>query len=163
MQTAEFTPDAEGIEARSKIEPFGRATAYEIPAAEPVAFVLYSTGSEAPEVQQAQASSAAAPAAYRPPSSMGAMRTAYNAEVSVRVTNIPLNIGTRELQMLFSQQCPGGCFQRCNLVFDKETRVSKGVAYVGCASKEQAAKFAKQAMNIVIDSCKFCVEILENR
>lgn len=162
METKKFVPNEEAIKLRAQITPFGRAAAYEAVEPEAIEFVVSSneTGMQTEDVKAAEADSS--PAAYVPPV---LHRTAYSTgstEVTVRVSNIPQSLSNREVYDLFMHRC-GKCFYRSNLAYDKETRVSKGVAYVTCISKEKAAEFARAATTIIVDNFKLGVEILENR
>lgn len=162
METAKFTPNEEDIRLRAEIKPFGRAATYEIVPPEPIEFNLFTSESTMPAERPEEVVQADHTSVYVPPVLNKASFSSVTTEVSVRISNIPLNITNRELYDLFMNRC-GRCFNRCNLIFDKETRISKGVAYIGCESQEKAVEFAKQAMNIVVDNFKFSAEILNNR
>ena len=162
METTRFTPNEDDIKLRAQIKPFGRAATYEVVSPKPIEFNLFTSESNMPIEKPEEILHTNHTSAYVPLVLNKASFSSANTEVSVRISNIPLNITNRELYDLLMNRC-GRCFNRCNLIFDKETRMSKGVAYIGCESQEKAAEFAKQAMNIVMDNFKFSVEILNNR
>lgn len=162
METKEFIPDTEAIAKRQNIIPFGRAVSYERAETEIIEFQLAQSDAAIANdaiVETVQTNSASA---YVPPSLSAMNIKSTVTEVTVRVSNIPIHLSFKEVYDLFMIKC-GKIFNRCNLVTDRETRVSKGVAYVGCSDSEKAAEFAKAAMNIVVDNFKFCSEILSNK
>lgn len=161
METKKFTPDEEAIGLRAQIVPFGRAAMYEAAASETTEFVV-SSSEAALQTENTEAAETESAAAYVPPILHKAAYSTGNTEVTVRVSNIPQDLSSREVYDLFMHRC-GKCFYRCNLVYDKETRVSRGTAYVTCTSKEKAAEFARATMAIIVDNFKLGVEILENR
>lgn len=163
METVAFTPNEKEIEERAAITPFGRAAMYETALPEIVEFILDIVDSEVPAGQQLTSDFTTASEVYVAPTfNQEKLRPLITTQVTVRVSNIPLQLSHRDVYDTFMTNC-GLCFLKVNLVSDKETRQSKGVAYVTCETQEKAAEFAKLASNIVIDSFKFGVEILSNR
>lgn len=163
METGRFDPNIAQIQKRAQIVPHGQAATYQ--RVEPTVIEFKLIGAEM-DIPAEGVSSVSQPqvavSAYVPPTLDKRDFRPSNNEITVRVTNIPLHMTHRELYDLLMDRC-GRIFNRCNLVSDKETRVSKGVAYVGCDNMEKASEFAKSAMNVVVDNFKLCVEILPVR
>jgi hypothetical protein len=91
-------------------------------------------------------------------------------EIPVRITNIPTRISQTELFDLLMAQCKkSGAeilqirpFTRLTLVLDKETRISKGLAYANCPDIDKAKELAKVIRNITIEEYVLCAEVLNN-
>ena len=160
METVEFKPDQKGIEERQKIVPSGRAADYTTQKPVEIKFnVMQSDAGAAVDISLVQASQAASEA-YTPPTTIRERIVSHETEFTVRVTNIPQHLSHRDLSLLFIKAW-GSDYNRVKLVTDQETRESKGVAYVSFNSKDKAAEFARAVRNIVVDSFKFAVEILQ--
>ena len=168
METARFTPNTEAIDRRKAIVPFNEAAAYSTEDPSPLSFILDQTAQQIPNA--VEESTSKTESVYRPPAVSG-MDDVKPTEYTVRLSNIPLNINNSELQGILIKKC-GPYFDRCVLVYDKDKslannkekkRTSRGIAYVGFSTKDEAMEFAKHAREIVLDSLQMCVELLLDR
>lgn len=158
METKAFVKNEEQIKEREKIVPFGRAVDYFVEKPVPISFKLYSTEIENMASDDAKSSIyKAASSIYVAPSIIN--KTYRLKEVSVRITNIPAFVTQKDLFELLEKKCPG-LFFRSNLIFDKETKASKGYAYASCESLEKAREFAKAVRQIEIDGFALASEVL---
>ncbi|KAI5168325.1 hypothetical protein PAEPH01_0038 [Pancytospora epiphaga] len=161
METKKFIPDEEAIKRRAEVRPFGRAAMYDVVEPEMVSFVL-SSGSKPLLAEDSRVIETPVVSSYVPPV---LQKSSYNTgitDVTVRVSNIPKTLSNREVYDFLMANC-GRCFERCNLAYDKETRESRGIAYVTLSSNEKASEFAHKVMTLVIDNLKLGAEILKNR
>lgn len=164
MRTKNIQPDLEQIEKRKNIVPFGKAVRYEVQKPTVVPFVLYTT-------EQDTKTTNAEVKAYRPENHFKAT-TDYKmlGEVSVRITNIPLKMTQNELFEMLLDRCKASGlssmklkpFSRLALVFDKETKVSRGLAYANCLNVDIAKDLAKVVRAITIEEYVLCAEVLNN-
>ncbi|KAL0219508.1 hypothetical protein P9112_005161 [Eukaryota sp. TZLM1-RC] len=78
-----------------------------------------------------------------------ARRTVEEEEAhTVRVTNIPLEVTDFELRDMFSK---AGVLDRCHLVKDRQTRESRGFAFVSYFEKESAEKAIAMYNNFMLE------------
>lgn len=158
METRKHEPDMDQVAQRSRITPFGRASKCSTESPVPVAFKLYSTEKEPQKAEGDQGIYQASSSIYKPP----AIPLVYKLkEVSVRITNIPDNVSQRDLLELLLEKC-GRIFYRCNLIYDRETRASRGFAYASCENIEKARELARIVRNIVIDGFALSAEVIAN-
>lgn len=165
MRTAEFKPDVNGMEKRKSIVPFGRAAKYEVQEANHIQFILYTTEQDIKPVKSESGGIYQAVNMFRSNSEYK-----MQGEIPVRVTNIPTRISQTELFDLLMAQCrTSGVeilqirpFTRLTLVLDKETRISKGLAYANCPDIDKAKELAKVIRNITIEEYVLCAEVLNN-
>lgn len=157
METRKFEPNYSNIEKRKNIIPFGRAIDYFFEKPIPISFKIYSTELESVIPTNSSSQIYKASSLYVAPSMVESIYKLK--EVSVRITNIPQSVTQWELLELFNSKCPG-LFLRSHLVHDRETRVSKGYAYVSCDNIENAREFAKIARKIEIDGFALSSEII---
>jgi hypothetical protein len=164
METIKFKPNLENIEKRSKIVPYGRADKQHIDNAVEVPFIVYTTKQEIKE------ETFNATGIYKPSVMLQASATGHiRSDVSVKITNIPLDITQPQLvekiyQKLKEEQTndnPIRPFTRLTLVYDREKKISRGLAYANCENVEKARTLSKAIRNIVIDSCVLGAEIVE--
>lgn len=156
METRRYKPSTEHMAQRSKITPFGRASKCIPEAPVPVLFKLYSTEMDTHEVGSDQGIYQVTPSICQPSSVMSEYKL---KEVSVRITNIPSNVAQRDLLDLLLEKC-GRMFYRCNLIYDRETRLSRGFAYASCESIEKAKELARIVRTIVIDGFALSAQVI---
>lgn len=158
METRKHEPNMDQVVQRSRIAPFGRASKCAPESPVSVLFRLYSTEKQPQQVEREQGIYQASSSIYRPP----AVPLTYKLEeVSVRITNIPDSVSQRDLLELLLDRC-GRIFYRCNLIYDRETRLSRGFAYVSSENIEKARELARIVRTIVIDGFMLSAEIVTN-
>lgn len=159
METRRYEPSTEQMSQRSEIAPFGRASKCIFEAPVHVPFKLYSTEMDLHQVESDQGIYQVAQSIYQPLSAAPAYKL---TEVSVRITNIPVSITQRDLLELLLEKC-GRTFYRCNLIHDRETRLSRGFAYASCESIEKARELARVVRTIVIDGFALSAQVITDQ
>lgn len=157
METKPFIPNNEQINLRKQITPFGRAekNVTESPVVVNFKLCIEDTVERKVEPTSEKTSSYI----YRPPVVRPTALVYKMKEFTVRVTNIPVNVSQKELFSLLTDKARG-LFMKCHLVFNKETNISKGVAYLSCSSMDNARNLAKKVRDIVIDGLALGAEVL---
>lgn len=165
METVKFNPNLEDIEKRSKIQPYGKASKLNPSDIVPISFILYTTKQEIKQEQEETLGIYKLPVGVQT-----TMVSSISNEVSVKITNIPLNITHPQLLEIIFKKIKEGeekpnnftrPFTRLNLVFDKEKKISRGIAYANCENLEKAKTLAKTIRSIVIDACVLGAEVIE--
>ncbi|KAI5151189.1 hypothetical protein ENBRE01_1960 [Enteropsectra breve] len=162
METVKFTPNQNNIEARKKIVPFGRASEHSPESINTIKFLVAGANENTAEEVIATQKKEESTGVYRAPVIGAKAATIVTTEVSVKITNIPATIdSTDTLSKLLKLRC-GNSYNFCRLIFDKETRKSRGLAYVVCKDQEEAVKFTKLASEIIVENMRLCVEVVDS-
>ena len=164
MRTTVFQPNLKEIERRKTIVPFGRAAKYEVQEPTTVSFILYTTEQDF-KPEKTKSGIYQAVNTFKP-----SMDYKMQGEIPIRITNIPTKVTQTELfDLLMTSSKNSGIkilqimpFSRLTLVLDRETRVSRGFAYVNCSDIEKAKELAKIIRGITIEEYVLCAEVLNN-
>jgi len=165
MEIIKFKPSQEGIEQRSSIVPDDEAAQSVTEDPSVIYFCLEGEEErEAPEMMKIEKKEdKSQEGLYVSPVQIGRDSSLFTREVTLRLSNLSSEISSNmSLSSLLSKYSPEERPMRVNLVFDKETRLPKGVAYVSYVNKEAALSASKKLSKVVMNSLKLCVEILEN-
>ncbi len=162
METTKFNPNMENVKKRANIKPFGSIPQYSKVKAVPVQFKLHKDPHEMQMILEENDAETYEANVYVPPVPRDFKFTDTYNHTTVRLTNLPLKLTRDELMDILSKES-GMFFNNINIVKDKETNLSKGIAYINFSEQKTAVKFAKKIMNIVIDNLKLAVEVLDRK
>ena len=165
MRTTQFIPDKKAIEMRKSIIPFGKAAKYEVKEPTTTPFILYTTQQD---IKPVKAESSGIYQAVNIYSNNSEYK--MQGEIPVKITNIPTKISQTDLFDILMENCrKSGVkilqvrpFNRLTLVTDRETKVSRGLAYANCLDLDKAKELAKVIRNITIEEYVLCAEVLNN-
>ncbi len=161
MKTSPLVKNDENIKIRENIVPFGIKDKISkgFKDANEITFTLYTTEKEVVDGGDSTGG------VYQIPTNIasgltGSIDYLKTEEVSVKITNIPLQLTSKDFYELMREHC-GDLFIITKLVYDHEKECYRGYGYVRCLGKEKARELAKIVRGIVIGAMKLNAEVIE--